>query len=102
MEQTPIFLVGTKSDLQSKRMVSYLTIKSYADEKELSYIETSSKTDENVENCFVNFTKTLVAHKNQAKISYAIQETQKTQVDLTGKTKPVTNAGWMGGYTCTI
>ncbi len=101
-EQTPVFLVGTKSDLESKRVVSYSTIKTYIEQKNLTYIETSSKTNENIENCFLNFTKTLVAHTNQAKISHASQETQKIQVDLTGKTKPVTNPGWMGGYTCTI
>jgi len=101
-EQTPVFLVGTKSDLQSKRVVSYSTIKAYIEQKNLTYIETSSKTNENIENCFFNFTKTLVTHTNEMEINHKNKETQKTQLDLTLKTKPVTNPGCMGGDKCTI
>jgi len=101
-EQTPVFLVGTKSDLESKRVVSYSTIKTYIEQKNLTYIETSSKTNENIENCFINFTKILVAHTNQAKTNYVIKETQKSQIDLKRKPKPVKNAGCMGGDKCTI
>jgi Ras-related protein Rab-1A len=101
-EQTPVFLVGTKSDLQSKRAVSYSTIKTYIEQKNLSYIETSSKTNENIENCFINFTKTLVVHTNQMEIDHKIKQTQKSQFDLTQKTKPVTNGGCMGVDKCNI
>ncbi len=101
-EQTPIFLVGTKSDLQSKRAVSYPTIKAYVEKKELNFIETSSKTNENIENCFNNFTKTLVAHTNQIEIDRKSRQREKSTMNLTEKTRPITNSGCMGGDKCTI
>jgi Ras-related protein Rab-1A len=101
-EQTPVFLVGTKSDLQSKRMVSYSTIKAYADQKQLTYIETSSKTNENIENCFLNFTRTLVTHANQMEINHKNRQTDLSRVNINGPTKPVINGGCMGGNQCSI
>ena len=100
-EQTPIFLVGTKSDLQSKRAVSYSTIKAYIDNKGLNYIETSSKTNENIENCFINFTKTLVTHTNQIELNNKNKHIRNLPVDLTQNTNPVTTGRCMGGN-CTI
>jgi GTPase SAR1 family protein len=102
MEQTPIFLVGTKSDLQSKRVVSYSTIKSYIEQRKLTYIETSSKTNENIENCFFNFTKSLVEHSNQMEIDRKNRQRQSSSFELTNNTKPITNGGCMNGNNCTI
>jgi GTPase SAR1 family protein len=101
-DQTPVFIVGTKSDLQSKRMVSYSAIKTYVDKKGLSYIETSSKTNENVVNCFVDFSRTLVTHVNQLEIDHKKKHPLKPPVNLTDKTKPIGNSGCMGGNNCTI
>jgi len=100
-ENTPVFLVGTKSDLQSQRMVSYSTVKTYADRKQLTYLETSSKTNENIENCFVNFTRTLVTHVNQMEINDK-KSTEESSFNLNTRTKPVVNAGCMGGDKCII
>jgi GTPase SAR1 family protein len=101
-DETPVFLVGTKSDLQSKRLVSYPTIKAYVEEKGLSYIETSSKTSENIENCFLEFTRKLVAHTNEMKLNPINRPPVKSTVDLTNKTNPVTIGGCMGRSTCSI
>jgi len=99
-EGTPIFLVGTKSDLQSKRMISYSTIKTYVENQKLTYIETSSKTNENIENCFIEFTRQLVAHTNQMELDYKTRKTEN--IDPSKRTKPVTDGSCMGGYKCTI
>lgn len=99
-ENTPIFLVGTKADLQSRRMVSYAMIKEYADHKKLTYIETSSKTKENIENCFANFSRTLVQHTEQNKLIDKPRLPINPKVDL--KNKPVTGGGCFGSSACVI
>jgi Ras-related protein Rab-2A len=49
-----IMLVGNKSDLENRRAVTYTEGKSFADENGLIFLETSAKTDENVEEvCFL-------------------------------------------------
>jgi Ras-related protein Rab-1A len=101
-ENTPIFLVGTKCDLQSKRMIPYATVKAYADQRTLTYIETSSKTNENIENCFTNFSRQLVTHTNEVELSHKKGQTNNPKIGLGGKTKPVTNSGCVGGNYCTI
>ncbi len=101
-ENTPIFLVGTKSDLQSKRMIPYSTIKTYVEHKNLTYIETSSKTNENIEICFTNFSRQLVVHTNQVELDHKKRLTDKSNIDLHTKTKPVNDGGCMGGVKCTI
>ncbi|CAF1463196.1 unnamed protein product [Rotaria magnacalcarata] len=98
-ENTPVYLVGTKSDLQAKRMVTYSTIKAYADERNISYIETSSKTSENVDNCFSTFATELVKHSDEWKRPPSIE---KPIIPLSGDTNPVTNGGCFGGKSCTI
>ncbi|CAF1136818.1 unnamed protein product [Rotaria sp. Silwood1] len=104
-EQTPMILIGTKSDLKSRRMVSYEMIKTYAEQKQLSYLETSSKTNENVEKCFVDFTQALVTHTNQMEMLYKKQEIQDPSLDLTGTGRPVKNPDtprWWSRIKCTI
>ncbi|CAF0935340.1 unnamed protein product [Adineta ricciae] len=102
-EQTPIFLVGTKSDLQTRRMIPYETIKAFAQVKQLSYLETSSKTNENIERCFCDFTAMLVAHTNQIELAHK-KEPKKPLVDLRERGKVIgnNNSGCWGGDKCTI
>ncbi|KAK5582403.1 hypothetical protein RB653_003986 [Dictyostelium firmibasis] len=49
-----IILIGNKSDMESKRAVSYEEGKQFADENGLIFLETSAKTASNVEEAFVN------------------------------------------------
>ncbi|CAF3373907.1 unnamed protein product [Rotaria socialis] len=81
-EQTPIFLVGTKSDLKLRRKISHEMIEAYAKKNNLSYVETSSKTNENVEECFVHFTRILMVHTHQR---------DGSTIDLNNRQKTVTN-----------
>jgi GTPase SAR1 family protein len=46
--------VGNKSDLDSKRQVSREEAEGFAASHGLTYIETSAKTNENVDFCFTN------------------------------------------------
>ena len=48
----PITLVGNKSDLENRREVSNETAYNYAEENELTYIETSAKNNINIEKIF--------------------------------------------------
>ena len=99
-ENTPVFLIGTKADLQSRRMVSYAMIKDYAEHKQLTYIETSSKTNENIENCFADFSRTLVKHTDQVKLTDKPKLPTNPNIDL--KKKPVTDGGCLGSSSCVI
>ncbi|EGC30969.1 Rab GTPase [Dictyostelium purpureum] len=49
-----IILIGNKSDMESKRAVSYEEGKQFAEENGLIFLETSAKTASNVEEAFVN------------------------------------------------
>ncbi|CAF2603317.1 unnamed protein product [Rotaria sp. Silwood2] len=102
VDQTPVYLVGTKSDLQSKRAVSYSTIKTYADAKNLVYIETSSKANENVENCFIDFARTLVTYTDQIEINHKSKQTEQPSISVSDKTKPITTGGCIREDRCTI
>ncbi|CAF2603298.1 unnamed protein product [Rotaria sp. Silwood2] len=102
VDQTPVYLVGTKSDLQSKRAISDSTIKTYADTKNLSYIETSSKANENVENCFIDFARTLVTYTDQVEINHKSKQIEQPPVTIGDETKPVTTGGCIGEHRCTI
>ncbi|CAF0746600.1 unnamed protein product [Rotaria sordida] len=102
INQTPVYLVGTKSDLQSKRVVSYSTIKTYSDSKNLSYIETSSKTNENIENCFIDFARTLVTHNDYMEINQKTKQIEQPKIDIRDKTNPVTSGRCSGENKCTI
>jgi small GTP-binding protein len=99
-EETPIFLIGTKSDLKTRRMVSNEMVKAYVEKNQLSYLETSSKTNENVEKCFLDFTRKLVEHTNQIELN-----SKPNPIDLDNKRKLInntTNSGCYGGNKCTI
>jgi len=99
-EQIPIFLIGTKSDLKTQRMVSNEMIKVYVEKNQLSYLETSSKTNENVDKCFIDFTRKLIEHTNQIELDH-----KTDRIYLDSERKPVkntTNSGCYGGNKCTI
>jgi len=69
-EQVKILLVGNKSDLSTKRAVSYEEGKEFADSLGLSFIETSAKSSSNVEKAFIHMT-------SQIKERYIVQSTLK-------------------------
>ena len=47
-------LVGTKCDLEGKRSVSVKDVQTFAAAKNVYTIETSAKTNKNVERCFID------------------------------------------------
>ena len=53
-------LLGNKADLASKRAVDYEVAKTYAEEKDLLFMETSAKTGKNVDEIFLAVAKRLV------------------------------------------
>lgn len=74
-----IILVGNKNDLSDKREVSYEEGEMFAQENELLFIETSAKTAENVEECFIKTIKEIIknigpiiANKEKVRILFCI------------------------------
>jgi len=52
-EKVNTLLVGNKSDLTTKRVVSFEAAKEYADSVEMEFLETSAKNSTNVEKAFM-------------------------------------------------
>jgi Ras-related protein Rab-1A len=50
-------LIGNKSDLLEKREVDYNTAKQFADQKGITFLETSAKNSNNVQELFLDMTK---------------------------------------------
>merc|ERR1712154_617290 len=51
-DDVSILLIGNKSDLSNKREVSYDAAKSFAEELDIEYIETSAKESYNIDMAF--------------------------------------------------
>jgi Ras-related protein Rab-1A len=77
-------VVGTKSDIVDKRVVSRQMAEEYAKKLGYPYVETSSKTGSGVEQCFDKFVSKMIAQKME-------RHAQVTQplLDVKKKTKPV-------------
>jgi Ras-related protein Rab-1A len=93
-EGTQVYLVGTKSDLKARRTVSAEMIRTYTEKVDLTYLETSSKANENVEKCFIDFTRQLVEHTNQVEMAFKSAQT----VDVHGDRKTISSSGSGGCY----
>lgn len=52
-EKVNTLLVGNKSDLTTKRVVTYEAAKEFADEQKMEFLETSAKNSTNVEKAFM-------------------------------------------------
>ena len=65
MEDTPKLLVGSKSDLESDRQISSKEAKAFADSLRIPYVETSSKQDINVQECYMLMVHQIVTTLHQ-------------------------------------
>ena len=71
-----ICLIGNKSDLEGKRVISYEEGKNFADENNLLFFETSAKNGSNIQECFNQSASILVdkIEKGQLKLDQASNE----------------------------
>ncbi|CAF4116107.1 unnamed protein product, partial [Rotaria magnacalcarata] len=79
-----IVLVGNKCDLASERVVDYAKAKELADSLHISYIETSAKGSNNVEQIFQTVITEILSNNESPTI-------QITNTEETSETKPVEN-----------
>lgn len=68
------FLVGNKSDLEKKREVSQEEAKKFAGKHDLFFLETSAKTNNNVQRLFEYFTYKLVTYYELNQSKYVGEE----------------------------
>lgn len=64
-----LVLVGNKSDLDSKRQVSREEAEGFAASHGLTYIETSAKTNENVDHCFTSLAEQVMGRIQSGQIN---------------------------------
>lgn len=80
------FLVGNKCDMEDKRQVSQEVAKSFAEKKELFFIESSAKNDDNVEKIFELFTYKLINYFEKNKEQY---KSDDNKLALNGKNEEI-------------
>lgn len=66
-DSIPFLLVGNKCDLNDKRKVSESVCQSRAQQWDVSYVETSAKTRENVDKVFCNLMREIRSRKTDSK-----------------------------------
>jgi len=62
-KQTIKMVIGTKSDLTTKREVDHHALKDIANDQKVQYYETSAKTKENVDEAFNSLLNTIIMSK---------------------------------------
>jgi len=81
-------LVGNKCDLEEKRQVTYEQGKEFADTYGMKFIETSAKTNNNVQEAFYTMTKEIISaskEKERILIKNENEKKEKNKVDLSKK-----------------
>lgn len=81
-------LIGNKCDLEEKREVSYEQGKEFADTYGMKFIETSAKTNNNVQESFYTMTKEIISSTKEKERILSKNESErkeKTKVDLSNK-----------------
>eukprot|EP00298_Acanthocystis_sp_HF-20_P026827 c4659_g1_i1.p1 GENE.c4659_g1_i1~~c4659_g1_i1.p1 ORF type:complete len:218 (+),score=54.31 c4659_g1_i1:1-654(+) len=78
-------LVGNKCDLVSKKQVETGLAKEFADSMSISFLETSAKTAQNVENAFITMAKDI-----KERLSHQTEQNQKMNINV-GRAEPVAN-----------
>jgi len=85
-QNTPIILLGTKCDLESKRVVSTEMVQQFAEQHNLLFHEISSKTNINVTESFTDLLLTIYdAHMSGTELE-GITETNNYKYPVTLKT----------------
>jgi GTPase SAR1 family protein len=72
-------LVGNKCDLEEKRQVSYEQGKEFADTYGMKFIETSAKTNNNVQEAFYTMTKEIIASSKEKERILSKNESEKKE-----------------------
>jgi len=88
-------LIGNKCDLEEKRQISYEQGKEFADTYGMKFIETSAKTNHNVQESFVTMTNEIISQMQEKEKAMTKNEEKKdkNKIDLTKKSTSGTDIG---------
>jgi GTPase SAR1 family protein len=81
-------LIGNKCDLEEKRQVSYEQGKEFADTYGMKFIETSAKTNHNVQESFVTMTKEIISQiqDKEKAITKNDEKKDRNKIEISKKT----------------
>jgi len=88
MESVNKLLVGNKSDLTSKKVVTYDEGKELADSFQIGFVETSARMSQNVEQAFH-----LMASQIKSRVNVNVQNQRATAGTKLGPAQPVRSSG---------
>jgi len=93
-----IFLIGNKGDLEAQRDVTFEEARQFAEENGLTFLETSAKTGERVEEAFQETARSIFANIQDGSLDLNAAESgvQHKPVSLGGGQRGTANGGSAG------
>lgn len=82
-----LYLIGNKSDLVERKVISPADIEEYCRKKKMTHFESSAKDDEKVTDIFVDFARKMMK-KNEAKQQAIKKEDKNTTLQKSVSDKP--------------
>ncbi len=92
-----IFLIGNKCDLEAQRDVTYEEAKQFADENGLTFVETSAKTGEKVEEAFIETAKHIFRNIQDGSLDLNAAESGVQHKPMNGPAGAAARGGVLSG-----
>ncbi len=91
-----IYLIGNKCDLEAQRDVTHEEARQFAEENGLTFVETSAKTGERVEEAFIDTAKSIFRNIQDGSLDLNAAESGVQHKPLSGAGNGSRNGGASG------